>query len=341
MLRKNTTDNSIEYYDGTSWVDLTSAGAGDMVLADVQTVTGAKTFNSGTLITAGATSGTTTLNATAVAGTTTLTLPAITDTLITKTSTDTLTNKTFDANGTGNSLSNVDVADLANGTDGELITWDAAGAPATVAAGTSGHVLTSNGAGAAPTFQAAAGGGATTLISSLSLSGSAGVFTSGIDSTYDRYTFVGIGITVSVDFAKFDLRTSSNGGVSYDSGASDYDFGVQEFVLNSGTTIGINPDGDNAHFALRLIGNSISSIGNAADEGIQSFVLDLFNPSDTAQFKRLSWEVVFGTGNSNETVITRGGGSRRSTSIIDAVEFSLNTGVFNSGNIYLYGWNLS
>ena len=49
-------------------------------------------------------------------------------------------------------------ADLANGTDGELITWDAAGAPAVVAAGTATHVLTSNGAGAAPTFQAAAGG---------------------------------------------------------------------------------------------------------------------------------------------------------------------------------------
>ena len=72
--------------------------------------------------------------------------------------TDTLTNKTFDANGTGNSLSNVDVADIANGTDGELITWDAAAAPATVSAGSSGQVLTSNGAGAAPTFQAAAGG---------------------------------------------------------------------------------------------------------------------------------------------------------------------------------------
>ena len=74
---------------------------------------------------------------------------------------DTLTNKTFDANGTGNNLSNVDVADLANGTDGELITWDAAGAPATVAVGTATHVLTSNGAGTAPTFQAAGGGGFT------------------------------------------------------------------------------------------------------------------------------------------------------------------------------------
>jgi len=73
---------------------------------------------------------------------------------MTAASSATLTNKTFDANGTGNSLSNVDVADLANGTDGELITWDAAGAPAVVAVGTATNVLTSNGAGAAPTFQA-------------------------------------------------------------------------------------------------------------------------------------------------------------------------------------------
>ena len=77
----------------------------------------------------------------------------------TASSTTTFTNKTFDANGTGNSLSNVDVADLSNGTDGELITWSATGTPTTVATGTATHVLTSNGVGTAPTFQAAAGGG--------------------------------------------------------------------------------------------------------------------------------------------------------------------------------------
>ena len=67
--------------------------------------------------------------------------------------TDTFTNKTFNANATGNALSNVDVADLANGTDGELITWDASGVPATVGVGTVGYVLKSGGAGVAPTFQ--------------------------------------------------------------------------------------------------------------------------------------------------------------------------------------------
>jgi hypothetical protein len=75
---------------------------------------------------------------------------------ITSDGTETLTNKTIDANGTGNSISNIDVADLANGTDGQLITWDAAGAPATVLTGTATHVLTSNGTGTAPTFQAPA-----------------------------------------------------------------------------------------------------------------------------------------------------------------------------------------
>lgn len=49
------------------------------------------------------------------------------------------------------------LAKLANGTDGEIPTWDSSGVITTVAVGTSGHVLTSNGAGAAPTFQAPGG----------------------------------------------------------------------------------------------------------------------------------------------------------------------------------------
>jgi hypothetical protein len=51
------------------------------------------------------------------------------------------------------------VSKLADGTDGELITWDASGVAATVAVGTATHVLTSNGVGVAPTFQEASGGG--------------------------------------------------------------------------------------------------------------------------------------------------------------------------------------
>lgn len=130
-------------------LNLNGKATGNVIVRDGTDVSKALSFELG-----GATTTTTTTLTASQSASRTITLPDATDTLVGKATTDTLTNKTFDANGTGNSLSNVDVADLADGTDGELITWDASGNPTTVAVGTANHVLTSNGAGSAPTFQA-------------------------------------------------------------------------------------------------------------------------------------------------------------------------------------------
>jgi len=65
------------------------------------------------------------------------------------------------ASGTLTNCTGLPFSGIANGTDGELITWDSSGVAANVAAGTSGQILTSNGAGTEPTFQAAAGGSLT------------------------------------------------------------------------------------------------------------------------------------------------------------------------------------
>ena len=93
--------------------------------------------------------------------TNTLTLPAgSSSTLISRISTDTLTNKTINASqlvdgsvATGKIADDaITLAKMAPGTDGNLISYDTSGNPVAVATGSSGQILTSTGAGSIPIF---------------------------------------------------------------------------------------------------------------------------------------------------------------------------------------------
>ena len=209
--------------------------------------------------------------------------------------TDTLTNKTFDANGTGNALSNVDVADLANGTDGELISWDAAGAPATVGVGTSGQVLTSNGAGAAPTMQTPAAGGAWNYVATVTASAAASADFDGVlDNTYDRWIIVATDVFPATNATDLYCRTDSNGGASWDSGAGDYSWGFSGGTSGTAMTSGltsateINMRGthasatwDNSATNASLFTMEINNPGNASDEPSGIFTLGYVDSDDT------------------------------------------------------------
>jgi len=93
-------------------------------------------------------------------------------------------------------LTSVAVSDLDDGTDGELITWDAAGVATTVLVGTATHVLTSNGTGAAPTFQVVPDGIFTETGTNNIHSGT---FTGSGDHNFLAIDGAGVGLTTGSD----------------------------------------------------------------------------------------------------------------------------------------------
>jgi hypothetical protein len=248
---------------------------------------------------------------------------------ISASSTTTFTNKTFDAAGTGNSLSNVGVADLANGTDGELITWDAAGAPATVAAGTAAQVLTSNGAGAAPTFQTPAAGGAWNLIGTAVAATDATLTITGLDSTYDTYAIVISDMVPSTTTGvNFHINVGDSGGV--DTGASDYAYHQSSFDTSAATYYGFNSTGDSK---LSITGGN--SIGGTAGKGIGG-VLFLHRPGDGTTFPSLSGQGFF----SAYTTKLYGWslyGQRVAVITLDRVQVSFSGGNISTGRLSVFG----
>ena len=151
----------------------------------------------------------------------------------------------------------VPVNNLRTGTDGELITWDASGDPATVAVGTATHILTSNGAGAAPTFQAAAGGGAWNFIATAVADDTGTTLSlSGIDTTYDVYHVSITNLTMAVDGEQTWFRVGDSGGVKTDSL-------YYANISKNGTTAATHDAAvDNPGSSALMFDN----FGNAADE---------------------------------------------------------------------------
>jgi len=221
------------------------------------------------------------------------------------------------------------VSRLADGTDGELITWDSSGVATTVAVGTSGHVLTSNGAGAAPTFKTAGG---LVLLSTTTISSAVAnvSITSGIDSTYDRYQIV-------ID----DLKTSSQVGINL------------LFSYNGGSTYaaGVHAGGiSRSHSDTNVVGynyfvgsdNPISA-GLAVDDGTVSSAssfnstIELIHPSSTTSYMNFTVKSVFND-SSGATIFVDGGGKETSpTSAVNAIRLQGSSGNLTSGTVKLYG----
>jgi hypothetical protein len=129
------------------------------------------------------------------------------------------------------------------------------------------------------------------------------------------------------DAVNLRMRTSTDGGSTYDSGSNDYKF-IAQNRNDSATTYSADL-GDTTHIRV------CDSVGNAADEGLQGIIY-FAGPSGTVinkLFRMFVWYV--DSGNNAHTL--DGVGMRDDVANVDAVQFYMASGNIASGVFRLYG----
>jgi len=216
------------------------------------------------------------------------------------------------------------IAKLADGTDGQLITWDAAGVIATVATGTDTQVLTSNGADTAPTFQDPAGGGAYTLVSATAFS--AATTTGDISVDVSKIYLITFDMTT-------DAQTANAVTFRCNNDATSYGYVVRGYAHITGdiTTSGVGA----ASIPLGTIDNS--DWYRSMRGQLYLYTRDIDLAVDIAA----TLDGTFGyhnTSNGGQASCTVSAHYESNTAISS---FEFNMGVASTGTVYLYELTLS
>jgi len=179
--------------------------------------------------------------------------------------------------------------------------------------------------------------GTLTLIQKQTASSSATIsFTSGIDSTYKEYIFYFVNIHPQTDDVGFMFNLSTDGGSNYNVTKTTSYFNAFHNESDSLTSLQYSGSYDLA----QSTGNQYlanDSIGNDNDQCASGF-LHLFNPSSTTFVKHFIARVNH-THENQFTVDQYIAGYGNTTSAVDAVRFSMESGNIDSGDILLYGVN--
>lgn len=154
-------------------------------------------------------------------------------------------------------------------------------------------------------------------------------FETGIDGTYRRYRFEGDLIVPATDGVRLWVRMSTDGGSTYETGASDYAWSVH---AHSGA--GQSGDFDAGDSEIELTSTAIL-IGSDTNEHA-CFTMELYKPSDTSSFAMIGWNLHYVT-SGGVGAIVNGTGYYKASTAVDAVRFMMSTGNIESGEITLSG----
>ena len=148
-----------------------------------------------------------------------------------------------------------------------------------------------------------------------------------IDSTYEQYLLIFSNVHSTVDGDELYYRSSSDGGSTFDSGATDYKY--YNFHGVSGSAITDIDDTGQAFVELNR------NIGNAAGESASGY-LYLHSPAATDSFTKVNYFTAIDQ-SSGQFGVTFGGAARQSAADVDGIRIYMPGGNIASGEFKFYG----
>ena len=198
-------------------------------------------------------------------------------------------------------------------------------------------LFTSNGSGTVSSVNSGLAGAGPVLIQSQTATNSANIsFTSGIDSTYDKYMFVYLNINAATDQTQFTFQVNASGQTGFNEYMTSTFFRAYHTESGSGSDISYSTNSDQENGNAYQMLTEKDQLGNGADESA-SGCLYLFNPSSTTYLKQFygtsSLIQYSGAAAANNGFVS---GYINTSSAITEVDFKINSGNFD-GIIKLYG----
>jgi len=223
----------------------------------------------------------------------------------------------------------ITLAKMVGGTDGQVITYSAAGDPVAIGPGTAGQVLTSAGANLPQTF-AAAGGGAWTVITSTNVTSAVSTvdFTTGIDGTYVSYVVTFSCVIPNTTTTTLWMNLGDSSG--FDTGSTDYKRTQYYTHSASEATHYSNSSGD-PYAKMEM---HTTTVGGSGGPGGVTGMVKFTRPTDGVSYPMMTWELI-----TNYTYARRGAGGilRLAVITVDRIRFLFNSGNIASGRFTLYG----
>jgi hypothetical protein len=179
------------------------------------------------------------------------------------------------------------------------------------------------------------GGGSLVKISEQTASASSSIsFTSGIDSTYRTYCFKFINIHPANNDVTFQFNGSSDGGSNYNVTKTTTFFQAYHLENDGGTGLSYQASSDlsqstSPQHIMRNINNTDADMSGSGE-------LWLFNPSSTTYVKHfIGMTNYYHIGSA--TAVGYFAGYFNTTSAINGIQFTANSGDIDDGTITMYG----